>query len=154
MLDKKNLERKRLLWFAYLIALAAWGLFSYVTLFSFLGNGTMFAFLEKGRPYINDFVNTYNSSLLGRRYFKEKLNVYDPVIQNSSVERLIAPVKPEIPFYFQYPPHFFLVMAPLSYVSLSAAWCLWFICGIVLCLCGAFALNIRGVGSTFTQCFV
>jgi hypothetical protein len=102
-----------------------WGLLSYFTLFDWLRQGQLFARTMDKRPYINDFVNTYSAAHLAVRCLSEHINVYDPKIQDDAVRKLVAPVVPENPFYFQYPPHYFMLAIPLSLVSMPVAWALW-----------------------------
>jgi len=117
--------RRDLIKVGYVAAIVMWGLLSYLTLFDYLREGQLFARSIDKRPYINDFVNTYSAAHLTIRAFREHIDVYDPKIQDEAVRKLIAPVVPENPFYFQYPPQYFLLTLPLALFSMPVAWVLW-----------------------------
>lgn len=112
----------RLLWFAYFVGLTVWGLLSYASLAQFLMENRLFALSLDGRPYVCDFVNSYNAALLSGQAGKEGLAIYDPRVQAESLARLIYPVAPELPFYLQYPPYFWVIMRPLAWFDLTGAW--------------------------------
>ena len=118
-------DLRKKVWFAYAVVLATWALLSYAKLGEFLIKDIMFARVIDGRPYISDFVNVYNGGVLARRAFTEPINIYDPTLQEQSASKLVAPVVAEIPFYLQYPPHFFVLMLPLSFFSMTGAWIVW-----------------------------
>lgn len=137
---------RRLALFAYLVALATWGIMSYASFGQYILEGSMFARLFEGRPYVSDFVNVYNAGLLSRRAMSEHINIYDPAVQDESVRKLIAPVVPEAPFNLQYPPYFFALMLPLSFFSLTGAWLVWngvFLTGLVTTL-RALVIRLQG----------
>lgn len=118
---------KRKIWFGYGAFLVMWTLVTYFVLFGYLSEGVLFARLVDKRPYVSDFVNSYNAGILSREYLEgNHIDVYDPILQDTSLRKIIAPVVPEAPFYLQYPPWFFAWMLPLSLVSLNVAWLLWF----------------------------
>jgi hypothetical protein len=118
-------DLRKKVWFAYAVVLATWALLAYGKLGQFLIEGIMFARELNGRPYISDFVNVYNGGVLARRALAEPINIYDPTVQERSAAKLVAPVVAEIPFYLQYPPHFFALMLPLSFFSMTGAWFVW-----------------------------
>jgi hypothetical protein len=125
-------HHQRLIWFAYLAALFLWSICSYFELGKYLATNFLFARVINGRPYVLDFVNVYNAAILAKECLSHPINIYDPLIQSQSVQQLIAPVKPELPFYLQYPPYFFSLMLPLSLMSMSFAWVFWFLLGAFL----------------------
>lgn len=112
---------------AYIAGMIFWSLLSYGQLFEYVHEGVLFARTINGKPYISDFVNSYNAALLAHRCVLSaaKPNIYAPSVQDQSLRQLIAPVVPESPFYFQYPPYCFLLAMPLGLVSMPVAWCLW-----------------------------
>lgn len=120
--------------FAYMVAITMWGLMSYAELGKYLSQGVLFARSINNKPYTNDFVNTYGASKLASRCLDQKVDIYDPKIQNDQVERLVAPVVPEYPFYFQYPPHYFALVMPLSWLPLPGAWLAWNFIFNILCV--------------------
>lgn len=110
-----------------------WAIVTISELFIFFNDGILFARMIQGRPYVNDFVNVYNAGVLSRRCVSgEKIDIYDPQVQDASVRTLIAPVVPEAPFYLQYPPWFFAWLLPLSVVPLPIAWIIWCLLGLSL----------------------
>jgi Glycosyltransferase family 87 len=117
------LERRLKL--AYVAAVCTWGLLSYFQLLDWMRTNELFSRSVSGKPYINDFVNTYSASHLAARCLHHPINIYDPAIQDAVVRPLVAPVVPEHPFYFQYPPHYFLLTLPLALFSLNGAWLAW-----------------------------
>ncbi len=123
--------RKRL-WFGYLTALFTWGILVYGWLGGQLLGGTLFARQINGRPCISDFVNVYNAAILTRQCLTSPVNIYDRQVQSQSVEKLVAPIKPELPFYLQYPPYFFVIVSPLSLFPLPEAWLAWSAAGLAL----------------------
>lgn len=124
------------LWFAYFCALVFWGGNVYLEIFRYLQNGTLFARLIDGRPYTSDFVLYYNAAVLAAQCGGGKtINIYDPLVQNTSIIALTAPIVPELNFYMQYPPQFFALVKPLAGLGLSTSWTIW-------CALAIFALII------------
>jgi hypothetical protein len=119
--------KPKLLALGYIFTTVIWAVLSYFQLFAYLPAGEMFARSINGRPYISDFVNCYNAGLLAKSCLTSSTrpNIYDPVLQDESERRLIAPIAPESPFYYYVPPYCFVLMMPLVLVSMPAAWCLW-----------------------------
>lgn len=121
-------------WFGYISFLVGWGICSYFTLATYLTDGVLFARTYEGRPYINDFVNTYCAAQLSRKCIEApdlKPNIYDPKLQDSIVRTLIAPVVPEQPFYTQYPPYYFALTLPLAWLTIWQAWIVFAVGGLV-----------------------
>lgn len=94
----------------------------------------MFARKVNGEIALTDFVNVYNAALLTKQCLSQKVNVYDPSVQAHSQEAITAPLKPDKPFYLQYPPYFFSMMLPLAMFDVSGAWCAWSLLGLVCLL--------------------
>ncbi len=118
------------LWFAYFVALLVWTLQAYALLGRLQISGELFAFEKDGHPYISDFTNVYNASVLCKTAATEKIKIYDAQVQAASADRLTAPVKAEQPFYLQMPPFFFSTVRPLAEFSMFHAWLLW--CGLAV----------------------
>ena len=95
----------------------------------------MFARKVNGELALTDFVNVYNAALLTKRCLSHKVDIYDPLVQAQSQEAITAPLKPDKPFYLQYPPYFFSLMLPLAVFNVSGAWCAWSLLGMI-CLLG------------------
>lgn len=135
------LERRQKLTRAVLLtALFVWSGLAYVELGKFMYKGILFARNINGRPYVSDFANHYNAGVLAARCLSEKVDVYDIDVQNKSLQKLIAPVVPEQPFYLQYPPYFFLLALPLSLMPMTVAWIVWNLLGIGLSIFAVFKL--------------
>ncbi len=132
------------LWAAYFALLVTWGVLSYANLGSIYAQGKLFAYLDRGRPYIADFVNIYNAGVLARRCLTERLDVYDPAVQEASSRKLTGAVVAEQPFYLQTPPFFFALALPLSYMSLTDAFVLWNLLGVLLLAITTMAIS-RGI---------
>lgn len=118
------------LWFAYFVALLVWGGQAYSEIGRYMQSGTLFARVLDGRPYVSDFVIFYGAAVLSRQCLERAPgapppNIYDVGLQNATIAPLIAPVKPEQPFYLQYPPYFFALVTPLAFVSMPVAYLLW-----------------------------
>jgi hypothetical protein len=131
------------LWFAYFCLVACWGVLSYGQLGLLQRQGKLFAFYEGGRPYVSDFSNHYNAALLARRATTSSIDIYDPIVQDLSLREVIKPVKPELPFFLQYPPYFFSMVAWLAYFDLFSAWLAWCAVGFTLLL-GSIAVLLYG----------
>lgn len=125
-------KRKRLAWFAFCVTVFTYAFLAYLKLLDYFHEGTLFAFVKDGHPYVKDFCNTYNGALLAERCLHSPINIYDPVIQDQSLREVIKPVVPELPFYLQYPPCYFALVLPLSLFPLSQAWTAWVLTATVL----------------------
>jgi hypothetical protein len=128
-LSQKN---KRLLWFVFFTTVFTYSLLAYLKLVDYLLQGTLFAYVMDGHPYVKDFCNVYNASLLAERCLHGHVDIYDRAVQDASLRSIIKPVVPELPFYLQYPPCFFALLLPLSLFSLSQAWVVWVTLGGLL----------------------
>lgn len=135
-------------WVGYLTGLATWSVLSYATLFEYMAKGELFARTIIGAPYISDFVNSYNAGVLARDCVmsNQATKVYDVQTQDVSARRLIAPVKPLAPFYFQYPPYMFGLMLPMAFVPMPVAWVLWNVLGMV-----ALSFSILALSKDFSK---
>lgn len=122
------------LWFAYITALAVWGLCGFGLLGKWQYEGTLFARRIDNKPYTNDFVNMYSAALLARQCLTgpTKPDVYDINVQAASVAELTKPIIPELPFYFQYPPYAFVLALPLSVMPMFPSWLAWDLTGLGL----------------------
>lgn len=127
-------EQKRLCFFAFIVIHVVWATLAYTELAKYLISGTLFARTIENHVYISDFANHYNAATLSRKCLSEKLNIYDVNTQTESLKKLMAPVVPELPFYLQYPPHFFLLVMPLSWLGINLAWGAWTVIGLTLAI--------------------
>ncbi|HNM49472.1 MAG TPA: DUF2207 domain-containing protein, partial [Candidatus Obscuribacter sp.] len=121
-LSEKNRTR---LWLIYFAVLFFWGLNACFYLGKTYAKGEMFAYEIDKHPYVSDFINSYSAGVLCSRCLKDRDNppdIYNSKVQADLQNELIAPIKPENPFYNQYPPVMFLFFLPLSLLSMGQAW--------------------------------
>ena len=121
-LSEKNRTR---LWLIYFAVLFFWGLNACFYLGKTYAKGEMFAYEIDKHPYVSDFINSYSAGVLCSRCLKDRDNppdIYNFKVQADLQNELIAPIKPENPFYNQYPPVMFLFFLPLSLLSMGQAW--------------------------------
>lgn len=117
-------------WFAYFSFLLLWFLATYGdTVGAFLAN-KIFAYEKDGSVYTCDFILYYNNGILAWRALNDHINIYDPVLQNEGLEKLVG-MKLDKIFYSQYPPYLFLLMMPLPFLPLKVVFVLWEILGLV-----------------------
>ncbi len=145
---------KRNMCLAYVCVLTCWGLCSYFELFKFFQNGTLFARVMDGRPYVSDFVTFYNGAMLAAECGQQPINIYDPELQNSGITQLIAPIKPESNFYMQSPPQFFAIVRPLAGLGIENAWLVWCGLALLLILLALWQLSKLAGQSKFARAFV
>lgn len=128
-----NPKNRTRLWLIYISLLFFWGLQGYAYLGKVYSKGEMFAQIIEGKPYVSDFINSYAAARLAQQCLQIKLSgspealprIYDAAVQARLQNQLIAPVKPESPFYNQYAPVMYLLFLPLSLFSMSHAWLVW-----------------------------
>lgn len=141
---------QRRFWVFYLAFLVFWSIAAYGQILEEFTAGNLFAKYIDNKPYVSDFVNIYNAGLLSKRCLDktlnkslgEKVDIYSPEVQANSQKEVIAPVLPELPFYCQYPPNFFVSLLPLAFITLSQAYLAWIGLGLLLIL-AAFASYYR-----------
>lgn len=83
--------------------------------------------------HCGDYPPIYTASLLGRRCLFAGVNMYDAALQLRTVNEIISPVHLNVGFVLQYPPQFYLAIAPLSFFGMAASWIPFFTVN-VLCL--------------------
>jgi len=142
------------LWFAYLCVLICWAVQAYALLIQYHQEGSLFAHKENGRPYISDFVNVYGMAYLANRSIHEHVDFYDPNVQAETAKLFTAPIVAEIPFTFQYPPWFFPLLMPLSYLSITNAFLVWDCLGALLVGCAVYLLAFDFHKNKFARVFV
>jgi hypothetical protein len=140
-------------WFGYFCVLLTWGILAYGLIGQYFTEGNLFAQVRAGRPYISDFVSVYNAAFLAKQCLTSPVHIYDFAVQNNSMEQLIAPVKAELPFYFQYPPQFFLIVLTLAYFSLPVAYGIWTIAGLIFSLSALWMINAGKLKTLFAKSF-
>ncbi len=143
------------LWFAYFCMLLCWAFNVYFEIFRYISEGILFARLINGRPYINDFVNHYNAANQAAECLRgHVVDIYDPVVQNLAIAALTAPVVPELNFFFQYPPQFFALVAPLAGLGLVKAWGVWSILALILICAALLYLTADFANRSFSRAFI
>ena len=118
----------------YLTLLVLLGLVAYTYLGSLLYQGTLFVAGTSDQPVLADFLNHYNASLIAKHSLHERIDIYDPAVQDSFKKTFVAAQWQIKPFYLQYPPHFFTLALPLSYFTITGAWYLWTAVGVAALL--------------------
>lgn len=136
-----NEKTGKLIQFALLCGLFTWSLLAYAKLGEFMYKGELFARSIDNRPYVSDFANHYNAGVLARKCLDKKVEIYNIDVQNNSLKELIAPVVPEQPFYLQYPPYFFILTLPMSFMNMNIAWLVWNVFGLTLSIFGLWKLT-------------
>jgi Glycosyltransferase family 87 len=126
-----NERLKKNLWFAYLCVLICWAIQAYALIGQYLQERSLFAHMENGHPYISDFLGFYTMACLAKRSEQEHINLYDPNVQNETAKLLTAPIAPESPFSFEYPPWFYPLLRPLAIWPISQAFLLWDALGVL-----------------------
>ncbi|MBS1990450.1 MAG: DUF2029 domain-containing protein [Cyanobacteria bacterium SZAS LIN-3] len=134
MSEDKRAKLRHNLWFGFVVFLILWTGCVYTELFRMQGVHTLFAFNlndDPKQPVISDFVNVYNSACLAAAAQKEKIDIYSPALQAEYSLKLTAPIKPEQPFYLQYPPMLFALVRPLALFDMFGAWVVWCSLGVL-----------------------
>jgi hypothetical protein len=149
-----NDRLKRNLWFAYLSVLLCWAIQAYLLIGQYLQEGTLFAHLENGRPYICDFVGWYSMAYLAKRSEQEHVDLYDPTVQAETEKLFTAPIVAENPFVIPYPPWFFSLLRPLCFLPLTQAYLVWDILGALTAGSAICLLAFEFHKSIFARAFV
>ncbi|MBS2005391.1 MAG: DUF2029 domain-containing protein [Cyanobacteria bacterium SZAS TMP-1] len=134
MSEDKRAKLRHNLWFGFVVFLILWTGCVYIELFRMQGVHKLFAFNlndDPKQPVISDFVNVYNSACLAAAAQKEKIDIYSPALQAEYSLKLTAPIKPEQPFYLQYPPMLFALVRPLALFDMFGAWVVWCSLGVL-----------------------
>jgi len=150
--DDKKAKLTHNLWFAYVVFLILWTGCVYTELFRMQGQHKLFAFNlndDIKQPVISDFVNVYNSACLAAAAQKEKIDIYSPTLQAEYSLKLTAPIKPEQPFYLQYPPMLFALVRPLALFDMFGAWVVWCTLGVLGIVASTVAL-VRATSAKVT----
>ncbi len=146
-----NSSRSKLLWAAYASFLLCWSLNSYILLINWWQEGNLLTRKINGRPYIADFVDYYAAGQFGLSAKQTGINIYDPKVQAAAVARLTAPVVAEIPFYLQYPPLFFVLCTPLTFLPLKWSWIFWNLSGVICLLAVVLGTTGRHLSSRLSR---
>jgi hypothetical protein len=110
--------------FGVLCFLIAW----VVGIFGFLappiGDRHAFAFATPNGTAVSDFVHFYQCGAM--TLSADRGRVYDAALQQAVTNELIAPEKITRPFYIQYVPFIFPLLAPLALMPIEIAYTVWF----------------------------
>lgn len=117
---------------AYLSVLCAVILLIYSSFGVLLSQGKFFARINNGEIMLTDFCNIYSGGLMARDARRLNLNLYDPGAQLSYTLRVTDPIKPDKPFYLQYPPYAFAAFSSVTFVPMWLGWLLWNLVGLAL----------------------
>lgn len=131
--------------------LICWALNAYSEIGRFFREGTLFARVLQGHTYVADFVLYYLSARLA--CLGSQANIYDPVVQENGIKAILAPIVPELNFYMQYPPHYFVLCMPLAAFSLGTAYIVWVCWWLSLQFIGLWFLIKASFPSRFNQVF-
>jgi hypothetical protein len=104
-----------------------------------------------GRKLFADFNAFYNAGLLCRSYFENHVQFYDVNVQMSSLAKVIAPYKPDIPILSVNPPHYFLFCEPLSYLSPYHAWVVWIVISLICFMGSIYLFDLKRLFSRYEQ---
>lgn len=148
MANQKLLNK---LWFAYISALIMWTALTYSNLVQAYVFNQSFAYVQESPEhpddpfvYTADFLLYYNDAVMSWECARgNKIDVWDPQLQNSYLQKLVPHVELKKIFYSQYPPYLMVLCMPLSLVSLDAAYLIWEFLGLA-----GIILSVRSLLST------
>ncbi|MBX9667625.1 MAG: DUF2029 domain-containing protein [Candidatus Obscuribacterales bacterium] len=110
------------------------------------------AYAKDGATYTADYLIYYNSGLLAWDCLKDnKVDIWDPKVQNDSMQKLVPNVKLDKVFYSQYPPYLNTLMMPLSLVPIKIAWVIWELFGFVGIVFGLYSLLSTTLSGKFER---
>jgi len=158
MANQKLLNK---LWFAYFSALIMWTGLTYNNLIEAFRNDQTFAYVQEspdhpGDPYVYtaDFILYYNDAILSWECLtKEKLDVWDPQLQNRYLQKLVPKVELKKVFYSQYPPYLMVLCMPLSLVPMNIAYIGWVVLGIAGIAFSVYSLTATTLKGKFERAF-
>lgn len=134
----KHLEKYRnLAAFGYICFLCLWLAGSLLLLAKIaLANELLVSFHDRTLVF-SDFVNCYWSGQLTMSDLRHE--IYNAAIQLEAFNKLIAPAHVDKVCVIQYPPMFFLFMAPMTVLTMNAAFVLWCVISIGLGVWGLYS---------------
>lgn len=130
---KKNEFQPSKIQFAYFSMILAW---AGNVLFFFATSPPDLIMKGDGSLRLSDFVGYYEAAKLG---FAGG-DLYGLTSQLAVLNQIVAPAHTDIAFSVPYPPTFYLLIAPLSLLSLSNAYSVWIFSSMILGLLGSAAL--------------
>lgn len=158
MANQKLLNK---LWFAYISALIMWTVLTYSNLVQAYLCNQSFAYVQEsaehpGDPFVYtaDFLLYYNDAVMSWECLNQnKIDVWDPQIQQSYLQKLVPHVELKKIFYSQYPPYLMVLCMPLSLVSLDAAYLIWELLGLTGIIFSVYSLLATTLKGRFERLF-
>jgi len=126
-------------WFILISELIIWQIGAiYIGFIKPLLTHTAIAFICSNSVSIIDFVIYYAAGRIA--ISSDSHRIYDPQIQLSWTNKLIAPLHIDHAFYFQYGPHILPLLIPLALFSLETAYVIWACLGLLFGIFGSIVL--------------
>lgn len=151
MADPKVLKK---LWFAYISGLIMWVGASYFSTVQTYFQGELLAYVHENNVYTADFLLYYNDAILSWECLKgEKIDIWDPQLQNTYLQKLVPHITLTKIFYSQYPPYLMVLVMPLALVSLKTAFALWELLGLAGIIFSIYSLLSTTLKGKFERAF-
>ena len=148
-----NQQLTNKLWFMYISGLIMWLVLVYSnTVMAYLG-GALLCYEFKGVVYTADFLLYYNDAVMSWQCLQEKINVWDPQLQNAYMQKIVPDIELKKIFYSQYPPYLMVLVMPLSLVSLNQAFAAFEILGMVGIIFSVYSLLSTTLQGKFERFF-
>ena len=131
--------------------LVLWTLSTVIELVQLYQKREVLVLITDGRQLLADFNAFYNAAVLCRHHFEQATPMYDIATQAASLAAVIAPQKSDVIMLAVYPPHFFLLVEPLSYLSVYNAWLVWSGLGILSLIAAIYLLDLKQIKSRYER---
>ncbi len=129
-----------------------WFLMTYNNTFQTYLKDEHLAYTKDGATYTADYLIYYNSGVLAWDCLKDnKIDIWDPKVQNDSMQKLVPNVKLDKVFYSQYPPYLNTLMMPLPLVPIKDAWIIWELFGFAGIAFGLYSLLSTTLSGKFER---
>ncbi len=92
---------------------------------------TRLAYSLNGTIHASDFLVYYNDAVMSWQCLHEKINVWDPQVQNAFLQKLVPDIELKKTFYSEYPPILMVLVMPLSLFPLKVALGIFEILGMI-----------------------
>jgi hypothetical protein len=147
---KKYVSPTALFWIFYTIAAAIVCAKNYSTIVEdFMAGALLPTSMKVGVPVtVIDFVANYVGAILGRMGLDHPMHIYDPAVQLGIMRDLTKPYIPSNTLYCPYPPYFFLLLAPLTFIGLMNSYVFFCWLGVIANLAAIYAV-FRKLGWTY-----
>lgn len=141
------------LWFAYFSFLLLWAIVTYGNTVGEFLNDKIFAYRRGDDVFTADFLLYYNNGILAWEALKSRIDIYDGVLQNQYLQKLVPDIKLEKIFYSQYPPYLFVLNMPLPLTGMKQAWIAWEIMGMAGVVFSIHSLLKTAIKGKFSRYF-